>query len=663
MRIWLALLLPLTLLAQETAEKKEAKTEKKDEAAAESPQPQKEKPINGYIDVGARWVGQAGDYSSYRSLVNLGQGMRLLGMDFSLEPTASKLVDSVRVQGYNWGGDPYNTARLDILKRGIYRYSGTYSNIAYYNNLPSFADLTANQGVYFNQRAYDISRRNFDNELTLFPGTRIMPYIGYARNSDGGNGITTLVADQNEYPLRNAVSWGMNEIRAGVRVEMNRWHVTVEEGGSNFKDDQGVYSTDQLTGNRTSPYFGQQLYLLSGAQYYRVRGNGAYTKVLLTASPLNWLDLSGTLIRSTPKTFSSYSDTLQGSLVSDETQFLAIPQITDSFYGNVRMPHTTANLGAEMRVMDRLRIRTTWETDRFHTNGSGVLTSNYFFTTGATPETGSSTDGERLDVSRNRQQVEALYDITNKYMVRGGYRYEWGQVILKANQFITTSPVERGELQRHVGLFGFRAQPVTRLTLTGDFELANGVKTYYRSGLLDTKRINLQGRVTLPKSLYFNLIYSRFDNQNPAPDIDLNAKSQSASANLQWMPNDGKHITIVADYTRSTIRSDFNYLYPLGLFPVLSLYRDNAHSGTLMADLKLPFGKKYTGRLSFGGSFVTTSGTRPSNYYQPQGRLQLPLTPKLEFFSEWKYYGLHQPYYYYEGFRSNMFTGGLRFVL
>ena len=52
------------------------------------------------------------------------------------------------------------------------------------------------------------TRRNFENELTLFPGGRIMPYLGYSRNSDSGNGITTLVAEMNESPLRNLITWG-----------------------------------------------------------------------------------------------------------------------------------------------------------------------------------------------------------------------------------------------------------------------------------------------------------------------------------------------------------------------------------------------------------------------------------------------------------------------
>jgi hypothetical protein len=73
--------------------------------------------------------------------------------------------------------------------------------------------------------------------------------------------------------------------------------------------------------------------------------------------------------------------------------------------------------------------------------------------------------------------------------------------------------------------------------------------------------------------------------------------------------------------------------------------------------------KTYSGRLTFGGSFVTTDGTRATNYYQPQGRLHLPVTPKLEFFSEWRYYGMSQAVYTFEGFRAHTFTGGVRLLM
>ena len=672
MKILLAMLLPLTLLAQESAVKKEAQPEKKDDKAAEAPAPDTEKTFTGYIDVGARWVGWAGDRNTYRSMVNLRQGLRLVGMDLTIAPKASMLFDTARIQANNWGGDPYNTARLDVFKKGVYRYNGAYSNIAYFNYLPSFADPTASSGVFLNQRATDTAIRNFDHSLELNPGGRIIPFFGYERNSDSGHGITTLVEDRNEYPLRDITNWGQNLYRGGVRVEMNRWHATIEQGYSGFKDDQSVYSTAKLNGNRTTPYLGQTLFLSQGQEFYRIRGDGPYTKALLTANPFNWLDLSGQFMYTKPNTTSTFSQYVAGNLVSPAL-FLFYPRGTDYAYGDARMPRTSGSLNAELRPFSRLRIRQTWETDKFTNTSTGNLTASIFPATG--PVITSNTPAtDRLEVTRSRLQTEGLLDIAKGYTLRGGYRYEWGESLLRAGANGGSSPSERGELERHVELVGFQARPIKPLTLNADVEIGNGVKTYYRTGLMDTRKYRILGRVTLPKNLLFSTIYSRFENKNPAATVQLGSvsqtlpnqldfRSQAASANLQWLPGGGKKFTIIADYTRSSIRSDVSYLYPLGLFPLESLYRDNAHTGTLMADVRIPVTKSYAGKLTFGGSFVTTEGTRPSRYYQPLGRLQLPLTPKLEFFAEWRYYGLTQANYTYEGFRSHNFMGGFRFVL
>lgn len=700
MRILLALALPLALLAQAPAIEKEAKTKKpapakhrpaqlrlkkvrtsarlaaqapaaeakpqeaasKQEAAAESTSPKTEKALNGYIDLGARWVGRAGDFNTYRSVVNLSQGMRLVGTDLSYEPATSKLFDSLRLQMFNWGGDPYNTAKLDVVKKGAYRYTGAYSNIAYFNALPSFADPTMAKGVYLNQRSMDTRIRNYDNDLQLLPGGRIVPYLGFARNSSYGTGITPLVLSGNEYPLRNVAGWSQDEIRGGLRLEFNRWHATVEQGGRRFEDNQSVYSTEALGGNRSTSYLGQWLMLTSGNQLYRIRGNGDYTKALLTASPSNWLDLSGSFIRSRPKTYSELNQTEMGKLLSPDNPLQFLVGSTDYFFGNATMPHVSGSLSAEARVASRVRLRESWETDRYHTDGIGTLRSALLYTP-ATSSALTLNGGERLEVSHHRQQIEALVDILKNFTVRGGYRYEWGQSVMKASTYSVAGPQDRAELKRKAALAGFLIRPVQRLSLTGDIEITDGEKTYYRTGLLDTRRYRFQGRVTLPKNFFFNANYSYFENKNPNAGINYDYSSQAAAASLQWMPQGGKNISVIADYQRSLIKSDINYLYPLGLFDVRSYYQDYAHTGTLMADLRLPFSKGYSGRLTFGGSFVTTGGTRPADYYQPQGRLHLPVTPKLEFFSEWRYYGMSQAIYHYEGFRAHTFTGGVRLLM
>jgi hypothetical protein len=619
--------------------------------------------FGGHVDIGARWVTRAGDFNTYRSLVNLSQGARMTNAQLRLEPADSKLLDSGLLTLTAWGGDPYNTARLDMVKRGVYRLNSTYSNIAMFNALPSFANIgTPGSPLFFNQRTMDTRIRNYDNELTLFPGTRIMPYVGFSRNTNFGTGITPLVLELNEYPLRNVIDWSLYEVRGGIRVELDRFHATVEQGGRRFSDDQSVYSTQALPGNRSTPYLGQILSLTQGSQLYRIRGEAEHTRALVTTSPFHWLDLSGSFIRSRPKTYSELNQLIRGNVVDPNNPLLLLAGTTDYFFGNATMPHISGSAAAEARLGPRIRIRESWETDRFHTTGINTLRSLQFFT----PTSSSTlvlTGGERLEVSRHRQQIEAIWDVSKQLTIRGGHRYEWGRSLMKASTYSQGAPYDRLEMERQGGVFGFVLRPVQRVSLTGDLEFIDGIKTYYRTGLYDHTRLRFQTRFQLPKSLFFNANYSRLTNENPNPDVRYWYEADAITGSLQWLPGGGKNAAIIAEYQRSKVRSDINFLYPLGLFPVASNYRDYAHTGTMLIDLRLPLARNYSGRLSAGGSFVTTSGVRPTDYYQPQGRLVLPVTPKMEFFSEYRYFGLSQTIYVFEGFRTHMYMGGVRLLM
>ncbi len=622
-----------------------------------------ESAFGGHIDLGARWVTRAGDFNTYRSLVNLSQGTRLTNAQLRLEPKDSKLLDSGLLTMTAWGGDPYNTARLDVVKRGLYRLNSTYSNIAMFNALPSFANIGApGSPLFFNQRTMDTRIRNYDNELTLFPGGRVMPYIGFSRNTSYGTGITPLVLPPNEYPLRNVIDWSLYEVRGGIRVELDRFHATVEQGGRRFHDDQFVYSTETLSGNRSTPYLGQILSLMQGNQLYRIRGEAEHTRALVTASPFQWLDLSGSFIRSRPKTYSELNQLQRGQIVDPNNPLLLLTGTTDYFFGNATMPHISGNAAAEARLGQRIRIRESWETDRFHTTGINTLRSIQFFTP-ATSSVFTFTGGERLEVSRHRQQIEAIWDVSKQLTIRGGHRYEWGRSLMKASTYSQGSPVDRLEMERQGGVFGFVLRPVKRVSLLGDLEFIDGIKTYYRTGLYDHTRLRFQTRFELPKSLFFNINLNRLTNENPNPDVRFWYEADAITGSLQWLPGGGKNVSIIAEYQRSKVWSDINFLYPLGLFPVASNYRDFAHTGTMLIDLRLPLARRYSGRVTAGGSFVTTSGVRPTDYYQPQGRLVLPVTPKMEFFSEYRYFGLSQTIHVFEGFRTHMYMGGVRLLM
>lgn len=652
--------------AAEPEAKTEAKTDAPAPGAADTGAPTKEKMLDGVIDVGARWVSDVGgDMNTYRSIVNLGSGPRVVNVDLKLipPPHENQVADSVIFQAHSWG-DPYNTMRLDMQKNRLYRLTSNYSNISYFNYLPSYADTTmVTTGVFMNQRAYDTKTRIFDNELLLLPGYWIQPYVAYSRNTDGGMGISTLVdGSNNMYPVVNNIHWGQNIFRGGVRVQLSKLHLTFEQGAMVFKDDQGVYSNGTSLGDRTTPYLGQTLSMTNGWQAYYARGDGNFTKGYGTFSPTSWIDIYGQIYHSKPSITSTLNQLTQGNIAAATPNLAFFSTAYDQLYGSAAMPRTSGSLSIEIRPVERLRFRESYETDSYHNDSSSTLSQLYYLSSGLAGSLSSAYTG-RLEVEQHRSQSELLFDITRKLMVRGGFRYEWGSADVPSGLLSTTSPTQHGELSRYVGLAGVQYRPTQRVLFNGDFEKSNGKKTFYRTGLQDYTKFRAQSRFTLPGNLFFNVSANYLHNENP--DSGLTAKFNSAveSASLQWLPSNHR-ISLIADYTHSQLKSDISYIV---IFPFnsdnRSLYVDNANSASMMAEIALPGRGPIKPKLSFGGSMVATAGSRPSRFYQPQGKLLLPLTNHIQLYADWGWYGLHQPFYYYEGFRAHTLITGVRFLM
>src|SRR5579862_1866642 len=104
MRLALALIAAVPLLAQDPA--------------APTPVPSTEPVVTGSIDLGYRFTSVGGDNDVYRSVVNLGQGPRLIGLDFTVVDPQKRLFDRLDVRANNWGGDPYNTVHVSAAKQG-----------------------------------------------------------------------------------------------------------------------------------------------------------------------------------------------------------------------------------------------------------------------------------------------------------------------------------------------------------------------------------------------------------------------------------------------------------------------------------------------------------------------------------------------------------------
>ncbi len=652
MRYLLALILIVPALAQqpEPPAKPEQKTESPAPAAGENW-------LTGSLDFGYRWVTDAGNFQSYRSVVNLGEGPKLTGLDFTILDPKKRLFDRLDARAYGWGGDPYSTAHVDARKQGIYDFSFDYRNIAYFNALPSYSNPLAPAG--FDEQAFDTHRRNTSFSLDLRPGKLIVPYLAFDRNSGYGHGIDTWVQDSNdEFAVPTLLRDSTNNYRGGIRIECQCLHVTLEVGGTTFKDDDQASFSGTNYGDRTTPLLGQTLLLTSLQQAYGIRGSSIYTKAMATASPFSWLNLYGQFLFSEPRIDVHYTDLATGNFaLLSELLFYSGQQNLGT--GAANQPHTSGNIGFELRPFRRLRIIESWMTDRYH-DAASPLTAEQILLTPKTlgPDLVAAPNYTQA-VNYNQQQTDVLFDLTSKLTLRGGYRYVWGDATVLAGQLSQSGPLASGQLSRNVGLAGLTFRPVQKLSVNFDYEGASSDRIYFRTSLNDYYKTRARARYQLAASLMLQANFQVLNNQNPAAAIQYNFQSRDNSLAVYWTPAGGKRISLMGEYDRSSLSSSIGYL---GLFlsPAVSFYRENAHTASSAIDIALPGYAGLTPKFTAGGSLFISSGTRPSSYYQPLMRLSLPLQKHLYWNTEWKYYGYGEQFYLYEGFRAHVFMTGLR---
>jgi hypothetical protein len=659
--LFIAALAPL-LAQQQTAPPQQPSQQPDATSGAAPPAPSNENRLTGSIDLGYRWqTGVAGSFDTYRSIVNLGSGPKVLGAEFTITDPKKHVFDRVRVRAYNWGDDPYSTFHLDAGKAKLYDFNADYRDIAYFNYLPSYADPLLARGLILNEQSFDQRRRFGSFQLDLLPGNWLIPYLAYDRDSGSGTGVSIFVSDANEFPVPNTLRDLTNLYRGGLRLELRRFHVTLEEGGTTFKDDQRVFQNSGSInfGNNLTPFLGHALDLTNLLGAYGIRGTSTYTKSLLTASAAPWLDLYGQFLFSQPESNVNYQQSAAGSLVL-QSQLLFYTGQQYLLSSAAKMPHTTADFGAEIRPLKRVRIIESWLTDRLHENGSSASTQAL---TAANPKTSiAMLLASTLATNYNQNETQAWWDATSRLTLRGGYRRVWGDANDATLPTAGLTSSDRVELRRNVAIGGLTFRPSQKISVSGEVEDASSSGTYFRTSLYDYQRVRAQARYQVTGALSLAADFSLLNNQNPQPGIHYDYLAHQQSLSLLWRPGGGKRWDLQASYSRSTVYSDIGYLSPQNLQSQTSLYRDNTHSTTALLDVNLPSYSGLAPKLSAGGSFFLSSGSRPASYYQPVGRLWLPLTKNINWFTEWHYYGYGEAFYFYEGFRTHLVTTGLRFT-
>jgi hypothetical protein len=662
----LALILPLaaqtppaaTAPAAQAAPQAEAATTAGAPAAAPgaSPLPSAETWLTGYIDIAyqAR-TDVGGSFETWRSIVNLGSGPKLTGTDFTILDPKRRLFDRVRVRAYDWGDNPYSSFHLFAEKQGAYEINAEYRRLAYFNDLPSYADPLLGRGIALDEQSFDTRRRIGAFSLDLLPGRMLSPYLAYDRDSSSGHGVTVFQSNNDEFAVPDTTRDSTNVYRGGIHLTRQRFHLTLEEGGTTFKDDQNTFTATTLApnpGNNPAPVFGQTLGLSGLLQDYGVRGTSVYSKAIVTANPFSWMDFYGTYIYSEPKNNLNYQQYNSGNFVL-LSQLLFYTSEQYLVAAVAKLPHTTANLGLEVRPVSGLRILESWSTDRLHNAGSAAQ-ADTFIASGTSTRINNVLQSA-LATNYNQNETTVIGEVSKAFTLRGGYRYVWGNAddaVLPAEGLLA---VKSEELRRKVGLGAVTWRPGQKFSFTGELEAGNSTGVYFRTSLYNYTKFRAIGRYRLTNSLQLSANYNILNNRNPNVDAAYKFLVHQESLALNWIPT-GKKFDFEGSYEHCGYHSRISYLVPQILAGANSVYSENCHT------ISGYFNGTYRGaRLMAGGSAVLTSGSRPTTYYQPIVKLSVPLHKNVGFFTEWRYYGFGEAYYMYEAFRAHLFTTGLRF--
>src|SRR5262245_22551510 len=140
--------------------------------------------VNSF-ETGYRFHSVDGNPLKYRSDINYGNGIRLLGSNLTVNSKDGhgRLFDEIILTTQGLGNDPYQSAAFRIQQNTWYRYDLLWRSNDYFN-----PGLAAAAGGHL----LDTRRQIQDHDFTLFPQSRFRVFGGYSHNSQTGPGLSTI---------------------------------------------------------------------------------------------------------------------------------------------------------------------------------------------------------------------------------------------------------------------------------------------------------------------------------------------------------------------------------------------------------------------------------------------------------------------------------------
>jgi hypothetical protein len=622
--------------------------------------------ITNSFETGYRWSLVGGDRGMYRSDVNYGNGLRVLGSNLTVNSKDGhgKYFDEIVLNTVGLGNDPYQAVTLRIQKNGLYRYDMMWRLDDYYN-----PGLTVSAGLH----QMDTGRRLQDHNLTLFPQARVRFELGYSRNDETGPALSPiqLFDDRGSaFPYFTDVRRQWNEYRIGMTALFAGFTLTLRHNWEFYKDD----TTSAFSGSEAAntPFDSTVLQQFQRTEPYHGSNPGWLGN--LHASHKLW----GINAR---MTYVSGS----GNFAMDEmavglSRFASPTNQQVLMNGNAQRPVMAGDFSASLFPTGKLTIVNTTTAHNTRIDGDSYLTQYNNGTGQAT-----TLNFDFLGVRTIANSTDINYRMNKLLGFYAGYVYSDRQIRLEeafaypriAGSAASDSYAQDSHL--NAGRLGIRLHPIKNLTLNAEGE--TGHANHPLATISDRNYHTLNGRVQYrTRKLQLAAQYRQIYNENaPLNLLSYSSRSRTTSASASWAARDW--FSLDASYTKLHLDTVGALQFFAGAsFSQLqtgysSIYVSNIHA----ANLGVRFSRWKRADLFVGYTITKDTGdgrasqvpagvtdpvqaqldafqTFPLTFQSPMARLSVRISPKIRWNAGYQYYGYNEQFQlfsYYENYHAH----------
>jgi hypothetical protein len=486
--------------------------------------PRRGEDFNGYnvtnsFEVGYRWRDVNGNLGKYRSDVNYGNGLRLLGSSLSVHSKEGHggYFDELLLNTQGLGNDPYQFSSFRIQKNSLYRYDMIWRENAYYNPALPIAN---------GQHLMDTSRRLQDHQIVLLPQAAFKVFAGYSRNTQSGAALSTVnLFDQqrgDEFPLFTNVRRLQDEYRLGAEIQVAGVKFMFQRGWEVFRDDTR-FTAGPTPGNNLT----DRTALMDFRRDEPYHGSTASWRAHLIADRSKLYNLNGRFTYAGTRRNFLYDELALG------TDRLGSARNRQVFvFGNGRRPVLAANLTATLSPSEALTVvnHTAFHHTRMDGDGSFTELNNG---TGF----GSLLHFQFLGIRTFTNSTDLNYRFSSAVGAFGGYQFSTRR-IRSIEQLNFGDPIpdrEQGEQNNHLhaGRFGLRLRPVKPFTVILDGEIGRTNRPVYPTS---ERNYHLLGGRALyrTRTLTLGALVRTNYNFNSTSLLAHSAKTRTYSADASW---------------------------------------------------------------------------------------------------------------------------------